>query len=94
MPRAYPEEFRRDVVEIARRNETPIAQIAKDCGISDAVIRRWLAKADIEDGLKPVTAVMESAELREANKRIRLLEMENEVLRRAAVYLGRGINPK
>jgi transposase-like protein len=37
---------------------------------------------------------MESAELREANKRIRLLEMENEVLRRAAVYLGRGINPK
>ena len=93
MPRAYPEEFRRDVVEIARRNETPIAQIAKDFGISDAVIRRWLAKADIEDGLKPVTAVMESAELREANKRIRLLEMENEVLRRAAVYLGRGINP-
>ena len=94
MPRAYPEEFRRDVVEIARRNETPIAQIAKDFGISDAVIRRWLAKADIEDGLKPVRAVMESAELREANKRIRLLEMENEVLRRAAVYLGRGINPK
>jgi hypothetical protein len=38
MPRAYPEEFRRDVVEIARRNETPIAQIAKDFGISDAVI--------------------------------------------------------
>jgi len=91
MPRAYPEEFRRDVVEIARRNETPIAQIAKDFGISDDVIRRWLAKADVEDGLKPATAAMESAELREANKRIRLLEMENEVLRRAAVYLGRGI---
>ena len=94
MPRAYPEEFRRDVVEIARRNETPIAQIAKDFGISDAVIRRWLAKADVEDGLRPAMAAMESAELREANKRIRLLEMENEVLRRAAVYLGRGINPK
>ena len=94
MPRAYPEEFRRDVVEIARRNETPIAQIAKDFGISDAVIRRWFAKADVEDGLGPVAAAMESAERREANKRIRLLEMENEVLRRAAVYLGRGINPK
>jgi transposase-like protein len=79
---------------IPRRNETPIALIAKDFDISDAVIRRWLAKADIEDGLKPVTAAMESAELREANKRIRLLEVENEVLRRAAAYLGRGINPK
>ena len=37
---------------------------------------------------------MEAAELREVNRRIRLLEMENEVLRQAAVYLGRGINPK
>jgi hypothetical protein len=36
----------------------------------------------------------ESVALREANKRIRLLEQENEVLRRAAVYLVRGVNPK
>ena len=39
IPRAYPEEFRRDVVELARRNETPIAHIAKNFGISDAVTR-------------------------------------------------------
>lgn len=91
MPRAYPAEFGRDVVEIAWRNETPIA---KDFGISDAVIRSWLAKIDIKDGLKPVTAVMESAELQEVNERIRLMDMEYGVLRRAAVYLGRGINPK
>jgi len=43
-PCAYPEEFRRDVVEIARRDEPPIGQIAKDLLISDAVIRRWFAK--------------------------------------------------
>ena len=91
MPRAYPAEFGRDVVEIAWRNETPIA---KDFGISDAVIRSGLAKIDIKDGLKPVTAVMESAELQEVNERIRLMDMEYGVLRRAAVYLGRGINPK
>ena len=36
----------------------------------------------------------DSAELREARKRIRLLEQENEVLRRAAAYLARGVNPK
>ena len=58
------------------------------------MIRWWLVKADVEDGLKPAAAAMESTELREANKRIRLLEMENEVLRRAAVYLRRAINPK
>ena len=41
---------------IARRNETPIVQIAKDFGISEAVIRRWLANSHVEDGLKPATA--------------------------------------
>lgn len=58
------------------------------------MIPRWLSKADVKDGLKPATAEMGLAELREANKCIRLLEMENNVLRRAAAYLGRGINPK
>ena len=41
---------------IARSNETPITQIAKDFGISEAVNRRGLAKAHVEDGLKPATA--------------------------------------
>ena len=40
----------------ARRNETPIAQIARDFDISDAVNRRGLAKSHVEDGLKPATA--------------------------------------
>ena len=49
---------------------------------------------DIEEGRRPGVSQAESAQLREANKRIRLLEQENEVLRRAAVYLGRGVNQK
>jgi hypothetical protein len=47
---------------IAQRNKTPIAQLAKDCGISDAVIRRWVAKPDIEDNVKPPSSVQKSAE--------------------------------
>ena len=47
-----------------------------------------------EVGRRPCAKQAESVELREAKKRIRLLEQENEVLRRAAVYLGRGVNPK
>lgn len=61
---------------IAWRNETPISQIAKDFGISDAVIRSMLAKADVEGGPRPGTAALESTELREPKKRIRLLEIE------------------
>jgi len=94
MPKAFPLEFRRDVVAVARKGEAPIAQIAKDFGVSESCLQRWLKLADIKDGVRPGVSGGESAEMREAKKRIRLLEQENEILRRAAVYLGRDVNPK
>ena len=87
MPAPHPKEFRDDVVAVARRGDAPIAQIAKDFGISESCLRNWLTKADVEDGVKPGVTNAENAELREARKKIRLLEQENEVLRRAAAYL-------
>ena len=50
-------------------------------------LQKWMRRADIDEGRRPGVSSTESAELREANKRIRLLEQENEVLRRAAAYL-------
>jgi transposase len=94
MPKAFPEEFRRDVVAVARKGEAPIAQIATDFGISASCLQRWLKLADIEDGNRPGASREESAELREARKRVRQLEQENEILRRAAAYFARDINPK
>lgn len=46
MPKPHPKEFRDDVVAVARRGDAPIAQIAKDFGISESCLRNWLAKAD------------------------------------------------
>ena len=48
--RPHPKEFRDDVVAVARRGEAPIAQIAKDFGISDSCLRNWLHAADVADG--------------------------------------------
>lgn len=94
MPKAFPLEFRRDVVAVARRREAPLSRIAKDFGVSEACLHRWLKMADVEDGLRPGITQAEAAEMRELKKRNRLLEQENEVLRRAAIYLGQGLNPK
>ena len=94
MPKPYPPEFRRDVVAVARKHEAPLAQIAKDFGISETCLSNWLKKADIDDGVRPGSSEKESAELREAKKRIRLLEQEAEVMRRAVAYLARDVNPK
>ena len=93
MPRPHPKEFRDDVVAVARRAEAPVAQVAKDFGISESCLRNWLARADVEDGVRPGVTAGESAELRELRRRNRLLEQENEVLRRAAAYLSQANLP-
>ena len=94
MPKPYPREFRENVVAVARQGEEGMAQIAKDFGIAESCLRNWLNAADAEDGKRGGPKVLESEQLRELKRRNRLLEQENEVLRRAAAYLSQGINPK
>jgi len=93
MPKPYPQEFRDDVVAVARKGQAPLKQIAKDFGISEGCLHNWMKKADVEDGNRPGLNDAERKELREANKRIRLLQQENEVLRRAAAYLSQANLP-
>ena len=94
MPKAFPIEFRRDVVAVARKGEAPLLQIAKDFGISESCLHRWLKLADVDDGVRPGVTSSESAELRELKKRNKTLEQENEILRRAAAYFAREISLK
>ena len=94
MARAHPVEFRNDVVAVARKHEATLSQIAKDFGIAEATLHSWLKRADIEDGVRPGTKQVESERERAQRRRIKTLEQENEILRRAAIYLGRGTLPK
>lgn len=98
MVKAYPEEFRRDVIAVARKGETSVRQVAKDFGVSESCLARWLRLADRDDGISvaasPSAKAVEQAELRDAQKRIRLLEQENEILRRATAYLSQAHLPK
>jgi transposase-like protein len=70
-----------------------VEQIAKDFGVHPMTLFKWLRQADIDEGVKPGGSGSDSAELREARKRIKLLEQENEVLRRAAAYLSQANLP-
>jgi len=87
MPRPHPREFRDDVVAVARRSGAPVSQVARDFGIS-RVVPAELASCRRCRGWPP--AGNDSGRIgrvRELKRRIRLLEQENEVLRRAAAYL-------
>ena len=98
MPKPFPREFREDVVNVARRREPGVTleQIAADFGVHPMTLSKWLRSAQAPQDTKP-EAVTDSrdqaAQLREAQKRIRLLEQENEVLRRAAAYLSQANLP-
>ena len=95
MPKPYPREFREDVVRVARERDPGVTleRIATDFGVHPMTLSGWMRQADVEDGIKPGATVSESAELRGARRRIKLLEQEVEVLRRAAAYLSQANLP-
>jgi transposase-like protein len=89
MATRYPAEFRRRAVELARRREKPIAQLAADLGVSDASLHAWLKQADIDEGRTEGLTTDERAELVRLRRANRVLEMENEILKRAAAFFAR-----
>ncbi|OEU99899.1 transposase [Streptomyces qinglanensis] len=95
MPVPYPQEFRDDVVRVAlnRGKGVALARIAVDFGVHEMTLSKWMRQAAVEDGEKPGVTRSESAENTELKKRVRLLEQENEVLRRAAAYLSQANLP-
>ncbi len=90
--------FRRDVIAVARKGEASISQVARDFGISESCLQRWLKIADRKDGPAPPAsgergggAKDESAEVRWLRRRNKRLEQENEILRRATAYFARDV---
>ncbi|PRY06859.1 transposase-like protein [Kineococcus rhizosphaerae] len=95
MPKPYPREYRDDVVRVARDRDPGVTleQIAADFGIHVMTLSKWMRLADVDAGVKAGSTTTDNAELREARRRIKLLEQENEVLRRAAAYLSQANLP-
>ena len=94
MPKAFPPEFRDEVVRVARRREQPLRQTAKDFGISESCLNRWLSIDEIESGDRPGVTKADAAETRELKKRNKILEEENLILRRAAAFFAKEMLPK
>jgi len=89
VPRPHPPEFRRRAVELARERAKPIAQIAADLGISESCLRRWMDVADVDAGKKEGLTSAERAELVDLRRKLRVAEMEVEILKRAAAYFAK-----
>lgn len=94
MPKKFPPEFKRDVVRVARGGDLTHAEVASDFGISIESVRRWARQADTDDGVTGGKTTSEQNEPVALRREKRRLEMENEILRRAARLLRRRLAPK
>lgn len=93
MPKKFPEEFKRDVANVARRGDLTLAEVAHDFDVSVESVRRWMRQADIDDGIKDGLTTSEQSELVQVRRDKRRLEQEVEILRRATAYLAKDAAP-
>jgi transposase-like protein len=89
MPRPFPPEFRQKAVELARERVKPVREIARDLGIAESCLRRWMNQADVDVGAKEGLTTPVRAELVELRRKLRVAEMEVEILKRAAAYFAK-----
>lgn len=91
--KGYPAEFRRRVLDLVETGR-PIAEIARDLGISDQTVYNWRRQDRVDRGVDPGLSTGERAELAAARKKIRELESELAVHRRASELLKESADPK
>jgi transposase len=93
VPRRYPVEFRRKVLDLIEAGK-PVAEIAAQLGITAQTVYNWRNQDQIDRGMRAGMSTSESAELSAARKRIRELETELEITRRANELLKAQTDPK
>ncbi len=94
MPKKFPPEFTRDVVTVARRGDLTVPEVTADVDVSEESGSRGVKKADVADGIVGGQTSTKQSELVQLRRKMRRLEMENEILRRAASYFAQGSLPK
>ena len=89
MPRTrppYPEQFRREAIELAKKSGRPISEIAKDLGVTEQSLRNWVRQADVDAGRAQGLSSEEKEELRRLRREVRVLREEREILKKAAAF--------
>jgi len=86
----FPPEFRSEAVKLMRDSDKPLSQLAKDLGVSEQTLRTWRRQAQRDAGQRDDGLTSDQAEeLRRLRRENRTLQMEREVLKKAAAFFAR-----
>jgi transposase len=89
--RSFSKEYKAEVVALIRAGGKSIGAVARDLDLSETAVRRWANQAEIDSGGGPAGALTtaEREELAQLRKRVKTLEMEREILRKATAFFAR-----
>jgi len=92
MPRTrppYPEQFRREAVELVGTSGRPVKEIAKDLGVTEQSLRSWVKQYEVDVGKRHGLSTDEREELRRLRRENRLLREEREILAKATAFFAK-----
>lgn len=87
--RAFTDSFKADVVELCRKGERSVAEVARELDLTETAVRRWVHQAEIDAGQRPGLTSSEHEELVRLRKEVRVLREERDILKRATAFFAR-----
>ena len=85
----YLPEFKEEAVRLMRSSVKPLAQISRELDVSEQTLRNWRKQSEIDEGAREGLTTDEREELGRLKRRVRILEQEKEVLRKATAFFAR-----
>jgi len=89
--RAFSAEYKAEVVELIRKSGKSVGAVARELDLTETAVRAWVKQADVDAGQGPTGALTtaEREELARLRRRVKTLEMEREILKKATAFFAK-----